>query len=1661
MTSYKNQINNGQLVLSSAPVRITAKENIPSAYSSSLLLGSDEEGIPITPIERRTLNLLVRRYLLSRGYKQTTVAFAEEVEDQNLGIEYNLEESEAELNNILGQSAGGGKHPALSLLSLYRKRIAPLRAVVAKEEAKMGEQMASLRQELDSARLNLISTSEELDSTKSQLKALELELMEAKNAKQLQIDTSDSRTGVPQSGAGALPAPSGTTAVASVSAASVASPAHSTLAQSSQLLQAILEGVPIVAPQMPSKERVSLVPILVQAIIAEPVAANRKKLFQKMLTLNKRPSTAERTLIKIQLNVLASKLGPDITQEELLPAVQTLSIEGKTKERKALAAILLGSLSPYISEVRMKFVLSPLHILSESKHAIVRVAVIEGLTAVASHLSNLTYRRQASGNALGPEMKHNALLFNEMIETAMWKCLGISLDANVHSNAQQTQSSSSASIAMRDYDETLEREELAEAMEQASTPNTPLSYALFGNNALRDREIALAKAARNAETVYIGRDEVLCIPSSWSTIPASLSNATASQLVPVLFIWSYRLGILWSKTLPSILRFLSDVLGVQSNAIETKSFQTYHVRLVSTVLTILSAGSSIIRQCLIDEGYTVKFKDTTLYDQLAEQARQQGKEVPPHPVHDFIYELFDYANQASLSTFPIEKPLLVTVRGGVDTYPPGVDKDTYTRQLVPRNRRELDVLNAMLRGTAAVRRRPNKPINPATLAPGTMVWSTLKRGVQEDRDFGDAMVIVSWPALKYLITSFLPSLLKQAASIQSTSSVAASQVVSSYASFFSNFGNAFGATFTQYVTQPMLYRGLGLPLQIPLSVAQNATGTLGRTPSLSLLSQVLFGIPSLQGEATRAWKEAAKGIFTNPPNWVSTGPNGADWPYVLPELHWLGHTNDTLPLLCNRYQAVKDIYTKVKNTFGPLPPPNTDPTTPGVPQAAIQRLGGVWNAPNLLPLLGGAVLACPTLNQNPAYITSIFESFICKFATGVDNWKHVPSDVLNELCKIAVQTSNLQAELAASSTGTSLSANASKTGAIGENAADTSKTYVPPVAYSNAGSSSTPTVMGPVLTILITQTLPALALSTDPLVRQRVASVLSTLPTYLDAKHLQTHFLPLLRKLLQDHNAEVRVLATRTLGALYSSGSASDATIRSELHTDIDALLEMGPKQVILEVLRAFMRTIPSASAVLRDGYILDQLMMISERILTAEAKGEEAMVDIAKQIGLLDSQQQESAKAAMLSTRSAAIQEHLPWDNMVENDLQDIILGILNVYQAYRSVPMPTEVRQLIQENVSRLLSTKLVVSGTLNSYRSTLAFVFEEPEPIIRQSYPQSGADSNSTIVTTSLQSYLSTPAPNAAFDTRSRTGSADSHFSFSEGNYSNSGPSSVRPSNGTTTASLWADVGVTDTNSKSTLSAKRFGEALNSVTRKTAANVGNVTKAMTNAISSSTASSSTPSNSQRGRDMDAYVANNRQGPVGGQPPGPVMQSLDAFTSPAKPADASKGGRPAPEIATMSLSSFQLGGSSSAASTSGSHDVANASVPSTESGQNTPTTATGRRRSLFGSSSKDEPAASAPNTPSDGKASASRTLGSFNMLSRLPGRGKGSGGGADNATPAGGASGSSNSSGGGRPPLGGNSDKGTSGGGSAISRAGKATNNFMDKFGNTMKNFGMDDSI
>jgi hypothetical protein len=133
-------------------------------------LGTDEDGQPVTRHERRTLNALVRRYLLARGYKATCASFAEEIGGPSVlgasSLDAALAEAELELIALpRTQGVSGTGRSVLSLLGMHRKRIAPIQQL-AELEARNDSTISALRSEITALQGQLELVGAELASTK-------------------------------------------------------------------------------------------------------------------------------------------------------------------------------------------------------------------------------------------------------------------------------------------------------------------------------------------------------------------------------------------------------------------------------------------------------------------------------------------------------------------------------------------------------------------------------------------------------------------------------------------------------------------------------------------------------------------------------------------------------------------------------------------------------------------------------------------------------------------------------------------------------------------------------------------------------------------------------------------------------------------------------------------------------------------------------------------------------------------------------------------------------------------------------------------------------------------------------------------------------------------------------------------------------------------------------------------------------------------------------------------------------------------------------------------------------------------------------------------------------------------------------------------------------
>jgi hypothetical protein len=153
-------------------------ERLPSSAAGWVTpwLGSDEDGQPITPHERRTLNALVRRYLLARGYKATSASFTEEagapaastVSGPSVAALAEAEFDLIALPRAQGSQAGGPGRAVLSLLGMHRKRIAPIQQL-AESEARNDSVISALKLEVSALQEQLDLASAELATAKDRV----------------------------------------------------------------------------------------------------------------------------------------------------------------------------------------------------------------------------------------------------------------------------------------------------------------------------------------------------------------------------------------------------------------------------------------------------------------------------------------------------------------------------------------------------------------------------------------------------------------------------------------------------------------------------------------------------------------------------------------------------------------------------------------------------------------------------------------------------------------------------------------------------------------------------------------------------------------------------------------------------------------------------------------------------------------------------------------------------------------------------------------------------------------------------------------------------------------------------------------------------------------------------------------------------------------------------------------------------------------------------------------------------------------------------------------------------------------------------------------------------------------------------------------------------
>jgi hypothetical protein len=733
--------------------------------------------------------------------------------------------------------------------------------------------------------------------------------------------------------------------------------------------------------------------------------------------------------------------------------------------------------------------------------------------------------------------------------------------------------------------ETDDQEDLASAAASESPLRVPPALALLG----------VASASGPQAT---------SIPAHWSVLPASVSDAVSSMLVPVMVTWSYRLGTLWSRFLPLILDMLDDTmhtvsgvddrtptqpqfgqqhnpsrLGAGRSAASVRPTES-HQRRMQLLLGALASAAGRIREAMLDDGYSIEY---TGGKQQSNSADSDATSASGAGNTRFVYELFDFSQFAYLQTFPSALPLPAPM-------PP-------SRSIPAVQRQEL-VLSALLRGTAAVRRRPD--VESLAIIPPAGIWVPIR----------DEFVSVSWPALQFLTRVLVSALIRQAACVNRSSS-AGRAIVDAYAHCLNALCASMDPSFLAYVVRPMFLRAFGIPFDLPPVARPGATPAAGAGASggrgqggpacLVLLAQVLLGAPASTIDARRAALSSIS--LGTTVNFASAGKSGGDWPLVLPELDWFRRESEDNPSNWGSSGlSVNSVAATVSRGAAMSPDAN------GGASAAIPQVpsGGVWNAEGLLPVFGSAVLACSALPREQ--LETILPRVIKLVAGNVAGWGSMQS-VLEDCIMRAAGGSSLAA--------------------VSPNAASVAAISFPTTAVDHQAA-----VRETILGVLARGSNADLAN-----IKTCVAGLYKSLLPLLTPTQLRDSFLVVIRRLAHDQDAAVVKAAVRALVTVYSSQQADDS-VRHDVNAEVDRLLKAGPKDIIVEILRALMRSIPSAPAALRDEFMLNCIIELSHKVVASAEAGAQAMGDLAGNFGDFAAKEVHSAAAtALLKMRDAAVQ--------------------------------------------------------------------------------------------------------------------------------------------------------------------------------------------------------------------------------------------------------------------------------------------------------------------------------------------------------------------------------------------------------------------------------------
>jgi len=1234
------------------------------------------DGEEMGPADTAYLHALIRDYLKQQGFGMTSVTFEGE-----LG-----EKGQSAASSGVADAARG----SVTLTKLYQQQVRPLATLhkQAQDGAAALEQLAAAREAI--ARLE--QAAEEHATAHRHLseknKALQEKLAAAATAP-------SSARAAPQHGAvhRSKDSARGEEAFVALSAWGI----DEGSVDNTVLLRTLVGALPSISRALGSKQRMSLAPVLAACVMTHTNADARRDLLSTLLSLSKHPSPLERRelvghvrRIAGHLSSAASHVAPPDSDEggdappqvptservasEMLPVMQGLAAAGAA-ERRALAALSAGALSPFLSQRGLDSAVATLTLLVEDEVPIVRTAVAHGAAAVAKTLAQRAGSgasgalSPAVGRSKGGHFDGTARRQFADVEELMWRLL-------LTPDREKAPSALLAAAAKR-----CEKHGLSAASEAAAA----LPLLLQGGVSQDDL------SSMNPLTTVPTDDAT----SSWAV--------TVMVLLPAVVQWAQACGVLWSRLLPQALdmaisademdgeawgddddagstgsrdgrssaggtdrrrsgsvdggssRF-SGTQGRNTSAIVTRSCTAATASRAELMAAALCHVMPLLRLLLLQEGYCV-------WQVGAQQAESTDGDESTRPSKLSVTQFRVVDTSAALPSDAGEA-------GGQAQE--SQEHDALWETFV--------ALDSVLAHTAVIQQRRDA-------------------AAEEWQVCAPHEVRVAWTGLQWFLRQGIPELLQAAAGTSGNSTVG-SRTLTAYSSILRSICLTFGRGMTGFVVFPLVCKALGLPWLPAEERLLQPHALFGKVPVVGLICLGEEDETNAPGRPGRSDEGGAaiRALLLEGVEAPSDAPPGAtDTDDVLAALHLHSTTADGAvagekegtvvmePDVAYRWVAFVPELAWLTPAAAPALTGSSVPPSPsmGASAAAQAQLGatGAALAAGLLPILGGAVLSVPVLPK--ACLSHALRQLLSYIGKGKAGWgnRHVP----------ALEAALLQ-----------------------------------------CGAAGGTTVVAPLLSQLT-----RVSMSEAATVRRCVARVLRGIVAGVPPTLLRSSLLPLLIRLVEDKDDEVATAGAGAVTATYAAVSADgwtapvlpgtdegseltarDAVLKS-LNAEVKARVERGPKEVIVALLRGLMRAVPTAAASVRDGAILDRLLELSSRVVAASTAGREAASEMMSTLGDTgaggDAALQEATQQAAKQAQLAAVQGAEPWRGAVPGDLEEVAITLCECFRAYTSVwrLLPGDTQELLRQSVGSLLADDWLLDSDYRDLMRTSMSVALEDAP------------------------------------------------------------------------------------------------------------------------------------------------------------------------------------------------------------------------------------------------------------------------------------------------------------------------------------------------------------